>query len=75
VTPVFMRHPSPHTSDPLVCTQVCRSGKPAGTTALWSALIIIFPLIGVAVWAACGPRAVTTTTSKAGSYGGATSVV
>lgn len=50
--------------------QVCRSGKPPMNVALWSALIVLFPLVGLAAWAACGPRGTKGTTTTTATYGG-----
>lgn len=38
---------------------IYRSDKGVNAKALWSLLIVIFPLLGLAIWGVFGPRGVT----------------
>ncbi|UZE27197.1 PLD nuclease N-terminal domain-containing protein [Pseudomonas asplenii] len=38
---------------------VCRSDKPSGRKALWTAVIFLLPLVGLVLWGVIGPRGVT----------------
>ena len=42
-----------------VLNSVWRSDNTSGSKAMWSALVILLPFIGLAVWAIAGPRGVT----------------
>lgn len=35
--------------------KICRSGRAAITIALWSLLIVFFPVFGLLLWLCCGP--------------------
>lgn len=37
---------------------VSRSDKSGATKALWALLIVVFPLVGLAIWGIAGPRGI-----------------
>jgi len=37
---------------------VFRSDKSGATKALWALLIVVFPLVGLAIWGIAGPRGI-----------------
>ena len=39
-----------------VVLQILSSSETTGMKALWAALVLLFPLIGLIVWAMAGPR-------------------
>jgi hypothetical protein len=61
--------PPPH--PPTTLQKVFRSGAPAITIALWTILILIFPIVGLVIWWFCGPK----DTGKTTTAGPTTSVV
>ncbi|UII74117.1 PLDc N-terminal domain-containing protein [Pseudomonas sp. HN11] len=42
-----------------VLNSVWRSDHPSGVKALWTALVVVLPLVGLVIWAIAGPRGVT----------------
>ena len=56
--------------DLFAINSVWRTTKPSGTKVGWAVLILVFPLIGLAIWGIAGPRGVAVApTSKEHSKG------